>query len=204
MNTSSESAIMQDPAWTVRQSPIHGRGVFAQRHIEAGECIIEYLGTRIPWEEATRRAEVSGTPINHTFFFSLADGRVIDGGDNGNEARYINHACEGNCEALEDEDGRVFIYALGDIEPGEELVYNYALIYEERHTKAVKKAFACYCGSPNCTGTMLAPKKRKSEKKAEAKAEKKAEKKADKAEKKESKKADKKADKKAEKQGASA
>jgi SET domain-containing protein len=159
---------MQEPAWIVRQSPIHGRGVFAQRTIAAGDCIIEYLGERIEWEEATRRAEVSGTPLNHTFFFSLADGRVIDGGDNGNEARFINHACEGNCEALEDEEGRVFIYALGDIEEGEELVYNYALIYEERHTPAVKKAFACHCGSPNCSGTMLAPKKRKRSKKVQA------------------------------------
>lgn len=171
---------MQEPSWIVRQSPIHGRGVFAQQPIEAGDCIIEYLGERIEWDEATARAEASGQPLNHTFFFSLADGRVIDGGSSGNEARFINHACEGNCEALEDEEGRVFIYALGDIEPGEELVYNYALIYDERHTKAVKKTFACHCGSPNCTGTMLAPKKRKSQVKAEKKAEKKADKKAEK------------------------
>lgn len=146
--------------YAVRRSPIHGNGVFATRTIAPGECIVEYLGDRIPWEEATRRAEEAGGPLNHTFFFSLADGRVIDGGSHGNDARYINHACEGNCEALEDDNGRVFIYALVEIEKGEELTYNYALIYEERHTAAVKKAFACHCGSPNCTGTMLAPKKR--------------------------------------------
>jgi SET domain-containing protein len=148
------------PMYAVRRSPIHGNGVFATRKIAPGECIVEYLGERIAWEEATRRAEEAAGPLNHTFFFSLADGRVIDGGSHGNDARFINHACEGNCEALEDDSGRVFIYALVEIEKGEELTYNYALIYEERHTAAVKKAFACRCGSPNCTGTMLAPKKR--------------------------------------------
>jgi SET domain-containing protein len=146
-------------AYEVRRSAIHGNGVFARRHIDAGERIVEYEGERISSDESAARAEASGGPVNHTFFFSLADGNVIDGGSSGNDARYINHACEPNCEAYE-EDGRVFIYALQDIEQGEELNYNYALIYEERHTPAVKKLFECRCGAPSCTGTMLAPKKR--------------------------------------------
>jgi SET domain-containing protein len=148
------------PAYEVRRSTIHGNGVFASRDIEAGECIVEYEGERISSDESAIRAEQGGGPINHTFFFSLADGRVIDGGSGGNDARFINHACEPNCEAYE-EDGRVFIYALQEIAKGEELNYNYALIYEERHTAAVKKQFECRCGAPSCTGTMLAPKKRK-------------------------------------------
>jgi SET domain-containing protein len=78
----------------------------------------------------------------------------------GNDSRFINHACEPNCEAEED-DGRVYIYALHDIERGQELYYNYALVYEERHTAKLKKLFECRCGAPTCTGTMLAPKKRK-------------------------------------------
>lgn len=151
----------QSAPFEVRRSTIHGNGVFASRHIDAGECIVEYLGERITSDESAIRAEKGGGPVNHTFFFSLADGNVIDGGSDGNDARYINHACEPNCEAYE-EDGRVFIYALQDIEEGEELNYNYALIYEERHTPAVKKLFECRCGAPSCTGTMLAPKKRKS------------------------------------------
>jgi uncharacterized protein len=149
----------QSAPFEVRRSTIHGNGVFASRHIDAGECIVEYLGERITSDESAIRAEQGGGPVNHTFFFSLADGKVIDGGSEGNDARYINHACEPNCEAYE-EDGRVFIYALQDIEEGEELNYNYALIYEERHTPAVKKLFECRCGAPSCTGTMLAPKKR--------------------------------------------
>jgi len=151
-------------AYEVRRSAIHGNGVFARRHIDAGEQIVEYEGERISADESAVRAEQSGGPVNHTFFFSLADGNVIDGGSGGNDARFINHACEPNCEAYE-EDGRVFIYSLQDIEKGEELYYNYALIYEERHTAAVKKLFECRCGAPSCTGTMLAPKKKRKSKK---------------------------------------
>jgi hypothetical protein len=145
----------------VKASPVHGKGVFATRMIPAGSRIIEYRGERIDWAEAERRAAEKGGPLNHTFFFSLHDGRVIDGGRRGNAARFINHACEPNCEALEHEDGRVYLYALRPIERGEELSYNYALIYEGRHTPAVKRAFACRCGTPGCTGSYLAPKTRR-------------------------------------------
>lgn len=147
-------------SYVVKVSPIHGKGVFATRMIPAGSRIIEYRGERIDWAEAQRRAEEKGGPLNHTFFFSLHDGRVIDGGRHGNAARFINHACEPNCEALEHEDGRVYLYALRPIERGEELNYNYALIYEGPHTPAVKRAFACRCGTPGCTGSYLAPKTR--------------------------------------------
>ena len=153
--------------YVVRRSNIHGNGVFARRNIGEGELIDEYLGERIGWDEANLRAEQAHGPVNHTFFFSLADGRVIDGGSNGNDARFINHACEPNCEAQEDE-GRVFIYAKRDIARGEELNYNYALVYEERHTAAVKRQFACNCGTPGCTGTMLAPKRKAKAKKTPA------------------------------------
>jgi SET domain-containing protein len=157
--TSSQPAKAESVCYEVRRSEIHGNGVFARRQIDAGECICEYTGERISSDESAERAEKGGGPVNHTFFFSLADGNVIDGGSGGNDARFINHACEPNCEAYE-EDGKVFIYALQEIEKGEELNYNYALIYEERHTAAVKKLFECRCGAPSCTGTMLAPKKR--------------------------------------------
>lgn len=148
-------------AYAVSASAIHGKGVFAARAITPGERIIEYRGERIDWNEALRRAEARGGPINHTFFFSLADGRVIDGGSRGNVARFINHSCEPNCEAFEHEDGRVYLYAMQPIAAGEELSYNYALVYDGRHTAAVKRAFACRCGAPGCQGIMLAVKKRR-------------------------------------------
>jgi SET domain-containing protein len=161
----ADSMLTATKSYVVHSSPVHGNGVFAERPIEAGEMIVEYEGERVPWDVAQERHEEQGLPVNYTLFFTLEDGNVIDGGSNGNEARFINHSCEPNCEAYE-ENGRVFIHALHDIEPGEELCYNYALIYEGRHTAAIKKAFECRCGAPSCSGVMLAPKKKKKAKKA--------------------------------------
>lgn len=89
----------------MKTSGIHGTGVFARHRIPAGTKIVEYQGERITWKIAQRRAEAAGKPVSHTFFFSLADGRVIDGGSQGNDARFINNACEPNCEPYEDEEG---------------------------------------------------------------------------------------------------
>jgi len=144
----------------VRDSGVHGRGVYAAAPIEAGERIIEYTGERISWEEAVERHPHDPAQPNHTFYFHIDGGLVIDALYNGNDARWINHACEPNCEADETPDGRVFINALRDIEPGEELFYDYGLVLDERHTAKVKKQFACWCGALTCRGTMLAPKKR--------------------------------------------
>jgi SET domain-containing protein len=153
--------------YCIRRSTVHGRGVFAQRDIEVSERVVEYTGREISWDEAQARARTRGGPHNHTFFFSLSNGNVIDGGDGGNASRWINHSCEPNCEAIE-EDGRIFIYALHDIHAGEELSYSYPLIYEGRHTAAIKREFACRCGAPGCTGTMLAPKTRARKPRAQA------------------------------------
>lgn len=170
MNTQALLVEEVEPLYVVHESPVHGRGVFARELIPAGTRIIEYTGEIVDWEECCRRTEEKGGPIGHTFFFSLNNGMLIDGGAGGNESRYINHSCEPNCEAEEDDDSRVFICSLRDIEAGEELNYNYGLIYEARHTAKVKKQFACFCGAPSCTGVMLAPKKRKSRAKPGAEA----------------------------------
>jgi uncharacterized protein len=158
MNRTAKPA--SSPAYIVRNSPIHGRGVFAARKIPAGTRIIEYRGERIDGDEAVRRENLKPADSFHTFFFSLEDGMIIDGGKRGSDARWINHACEPNCEAQE-EDGRVFIHALRDIEPGEELNYDYGLILDERHTPKLKRNYACLCGAKTCRHTMLAPKRKK-------------------------------------------
>ncbi|MDR7333108.1 SET domain-containing protein-lysine N-methyltransferase [Roseateles asaccharophilus] len=142
----------------VRDSGVHGRGVYAVAPIPAGAKIIEYTGERITWEEAVDRHPHDPAQPNHTFYFHLDGGLVIDALYGGNSARWINHACEPNCEA-DEVDGRVFIKALRDLEPGEELFYDYGLVLDERHTAKVKKQFACWCGALTCRGTMLAPKR---------------------------------------------
>jgi SET domain-containing protein len=121
--------------------------------------VAEYKGERITAREALKRSGMDPENPFHTFFFSLENGRLIDGASNGNESRWINHSCAPNCEARE-EDGKVFIYALRDIRRGEELNYDYGLIVSERHTAAVKRAYECRCGAETCRHTMLAPKRR--------------------------------------------
>jgi uncharacterized protein len=143
----------------VRRSKIQGRGVFATRKIAKGTELIEYIGEIIDEDEADRRYPWSDEERHHTFLFRLDDGSVVDAGPRGNAAKYINHSCDPNCEAVEDEDGRVFIYALRDIARGEELVYDYHFILEEPHNAANKKLYPCYCGAATCRGTMLARKR---------------------------------------------
>ncbi len=166
--TSTTSAAK--PAIIVRNSPVHGRGVFATRNIPADTFLIEYEGERISDKEASKRHGLDPENPYHTFFFSLESGKMIDGGVDGSDARWINHACEPNCEARE-EKKRVNIYALRDIKRGEELNYDYGLVVEDRQTKALKKAYECRCGAETCRHTMLAPpeKKKKDKKKSKAK-----------------------------------
>ena len=143
----------------VRRSGVHGRGVYAIASIEAGDTLIEYTGERIDWDEALRRHPHDPKQPNHTFYFHLDTGQVIDALHGGNSSRWINHACEPNCQA-DETDGRVFIRALRDLQPGDELFYDYGLVLDERQTSRLKKQYACRCGSPSCRGTMLAPKSR--------------------------------------------
>lgn len=143
----------------VRRSKVHGNGCFARRFIPKGTRVIEYLGERISHKEADRRYENADVNDNHTFLF-IADRRtVIDATKGGNEARWINHSCDGNCES-EIEKSRVFIDARRDIEKGEELGYDYQIGRDKNDPPNVDEIYACRCGSPKCRGSMLWPPKR--------------------------------------------
>jgi len=139
--TTTESA--SRPFHTVRNSRVHGRGVFATRKIPAGTCILEYEGERINWKEAVRRENKKAPDDFHTFFFSLDSGKIIDGGSEGNDARWINHGCEPNCEAIEYDDGRVFIHARRTIRAGEELTYDYRLSFVGPISRRAREALRC-------------------------------------------------------------
>ncbi|MEZ2311928.1 SET domain-containing protein [Paraburkholderia sp. RCC_158] len=145
---------------TVRKSSVHGRGVFALQAIPAGQRILEYRGEVTSWRRASARYRRSGVP-GHTFIFGLADGRVIDGSVGGNSARWLNHSCEPNCEAIEDERGRIFIETVRDLKPGDELSIAYGLTTGEAMTPELAADYACRCGAKRCTGSMLAPASRK-------------------------------------------
>jgi len=154
------------PLYVVRNSPIHGRGVFARRTIRKGTCIIEYRGERISMREADRRPDSDPANPYHTFLFELNDGRVIDAAVRGNAARWINHSCAPNCEPFEDDEDRVYIEALRTIRKGEELAYDYKLGVRGYISAKMNAAYACRCGASRCRGTMLEKKKRPAVKRA--------------------------------------
>jgi SET domain-containing protein len=165
------------PWHEVRESPLHGMGVFAARHIPAGTRISDYKGKRITPEQADAMFPVNPNDPYHTFFFSLSGGKIIDGGQGGNDARWINHSCEPNCETQENSAGtRVFVVALRDIVAGEELFYDYSLVIDDRITKTLKQNYRCLCGAASCRGTMLALPEKKKNKKDKAEKTEKAEK----------------------------
>lgn len=148
-----------------RRSEIHGNGVFATAPISKGERVIRYKG------KLRTHAEVDAeygdeTETGHTFLFTLNDDYVLDANVGGNIARWINHSCKPNCTSSHEEDekgrpdrDRIYIEALRDIQPGEELTYNYGIVLDEPHTPKNKRLWACRCGARRCTGTMLQPKR---------------------------------------------
>ncbi|MBR9990431.1 MAG: SET domain-containing protein [Gemmatimonadetes bacterium] len=141
-----------------RESKIQGRGVFATRKIEEGTRLIEYRGELVDDDEADRRYPFYDDERHHTFLFRLESGDAIDAGPSRSIAKYINHSCDPNCEAVE-EDGHIYIDAIRDIARGEELAYDYNYVLDERHTAANKRLYPCNCGVRKCRGTILAKKR---------------------------------------------
>ena len=153
-------AAEQNPWFELRRSAIQGRGAFATRRIRKGTRIIEYTGEIITDEEADRRYDDEQMERHHTFLFSVDVNHVIDGARKGNAARFINHSCDPNCEAVIEEN-RVYIDALRTIEPGEELLYDYQYERDGEPQPSWDRLYACECGAPNCRGTILKPAKKK-------------------------------------------
>ena len=146
-----------NPYFELRTSEIQGTGAFATRTIRKGTRIIEYLGQRISWRTADKRYDDEKMNRHHTFLFTVDDKTCIDAGVNGNDARFLNHSCDPNCEAINDRK-RIFIEAKKTIPAGTELVYDYQYERTDDHTAADERFYKCRCGSPNCRGTILAPK----------------------------------------------
>lgn len=142
----------------LRRSGIHGKGVFAREPIPAGTRLIEYTGERVTQEEGDRRYPWIDSVPYHTLLFTIEDDLVVDGGVGGNMSRYINHSCDPNCTSVI-EDRRIYIESLRDIQPGEEITFDYQMITGGRHTAAEKRRFPCRCGAAGCRGTMLKKKR---------------------------------------------
>jgi SET domain-containing protein len=145
-----------NPYFELRTSRIQGTGAFATRTIRKGTRIIEYLGQRISWRTADKRYDDEKMNRHHTFLFTVDDKTCIDAAVNGNEARFINHSCDPNCEAINDRK-RIFIEAIRTIPAGTELVYDYQYERTDDHSPEDERFYKCRCGSPKCRGTILAP-----------------------------------------------
>lgn len=144
-----------EPPFEVRVSPIHGSGVFAIRHIRAGQPLIDYLGLRLTGSALKKRLEDKTAIDNpHTFLFRINPRIYVDAAVDGNDARFINHSCQPNCETRV-RGYRITIRSVQTIRPGEELTYDYALEIEEKPSPARRKLFLCRCGAEQCRGTML-------------------------------------------------
>ena len=126
----------------VRRSKIHNAGCYTNRPIKKGAQIIEYTGPRIKVREANRKYKNA----TRTYLFGLDDEKhVIDGEG---IAAFMNHSCDPNCEP-DEIGGRVWIFALRNIKPGEELAYDYSLYDGELDDES-----PCHCGAKKCRGTM--------------------------------------------------
>jgi len=141
----------------VRRSRIQGRGVYAGRDLAEGERIIEYTGKRISGAEADKLCDDEAMSRHHTFLFAVDDDVVIDATKGGNEARYINHSCDPNCESVIVR-GRVYIDAIRAIAAGEELVYDYWYVTDDDYTLAdLRRIYPCRCLAASCRGTLARP-----------------------------------------------
>lgn len=139
--------------YVVRRSSIHNRGLYARRAISEGEYVIEYKGEKITKKESERRAlsqEARGkrNGSGQVYIFELNKRYDLDGNRAGNPARFANHSCEPNCEAVNDR-GRIWFVALRDIEPGEELTFDYGYALENALDHP------CRCGAPSCVGYIV-------------------------------------------------
>ncbi len=112
-----------------------GLGLFTESPIAKGSCIIEYVGREVSKEES----ETSKSK----YLFEITKDKTIDGKPKWNKAGYINHSCRPNAES-EIHKGRIFILAIKNIKPGEEIVYDYGKEYFNEHIKP----FGCRC--PKC------------------------------------------------------
>lgn len=152
--TKTSASLAVSPLVEARNSPIHGRGVYAIAPIKKGTRVFEYLGDRISHAEADRRYERKGDDDGHTFLFIASNRTVIDAGVGGNDARFINHHCNPNCETVI-EGSRVFIDAIRNIKPGDELGYDYQLTWDSTDEPEELALYSCRCGAKQCRGTML-------------------------------------------------
>ncbi|XP_056178491.1 histone-lysine N-methyltransferase ASH1L isoform X4 [Falco biarmicus] len=127
-----------------------GWGIRTKEPLKAGQFIIEYLGEVVSEQEFRNRMIEQYHNHSDHYCLNLDSGMVIDSYRMGNEARFINHSCNPNCEMQKwSVNGvyRIGLYALKDMPAGTELTYDYNF-----HSFNVEKQQLCKCGFDKCRG----------------------------------------------------
>lgn len=146
---------MNNTLITIKESAIHSKGIFAAQDIKQGTKIIEYIGDIITKEESDKRADEQLAKSKRNpnegavYIFELDDEFDIDGNVPENDAKYINHSCDPNCD-IENDTKHIWIISKRDIKKGEELFYNYGYDPDDYEDHP------CRCGAENCVGYIVA------------------------------------------------
>lgn len=140
-----------------KDSPVHGKGLFAKKSIPRGTRIIEYAGKRVLKKDLITDLVKGLSSL--VYIMNINEATVVDAERNGNDARFINHSCSPNC-IVYFFDEVPYIYSLREIKTGEELSFDYHLYIESKDKELTeqqeKEFFPCYCGAAICRGTLLA------------------------------------------------
>lgn len=123
---------------TVAQSRIHGKGCFAIVSFRPNQQIAEYVGERISLAEAERRRHSA----RRECICDIDSEWAIDGSEGGNGTQYVNHSCHPNSYVIVS-DGRIFIHALREIAPGEEITTDYLYELYSEQTRCLCRTAAC-------------------------------------------------------------
>ena len=134
---------MPMPRLVIRSSPVHGAGCYTLDPIRKGARVAEYDGPRL----SKRDADIRYAERQVTYLFGVGERNVVI--DGFGMAMFLNHHCEPNCQTEESEDERVYVLALRNIAPGEELTYEYHLYDSDEQDQP------CFCGAASCRGTMF-------------------------------------------------
>ena len=127
----------------LRDSGIHGLGVYAGQPIPKGRKVIEYTGERISRRETRRRSEIQDKQI---YLFTLDNYWTLDGASGGSGAEYVNHSCDPNLYTWIFK-GHILYMSARPIKRGEELTVDY-------HFSKDIEEVPCFCGSAKCRGTI--------------------------------------------------
>ena len=142
--------------WAIKNSKIHGTGVFSTKKIKKGTRIIQYIGEKITRSEGDKRSEkrlnkyLNSEKDGSVYIFQLNAKYDIDGSPLYNKARYINHSCKPNCE-VDIKSGEIWISSIKNIKKGTELTYDYGFDFDEDDFMDHK----CKCNSKNCIGFVI-------------------------------------------------